>query len=72
MVRWAGTRIRYFDVIDGIADFGIFKATPRVRDWRAALAARPTVRDAVDAAYPQLLKRIFIDRGTALSVLLKA
>jgi glutathione S-transferase len=67
-----GPIFRYFDVIDGIADFGIFKATPRVRDWRAALAARPTVRDAVDAAYPQLLKRFFIDRGTALSVLIKA
>jgi hypothetical protein len=50
----------------------VFRAMPRVDAGRAALAARPTVCDAVDAAYPQLLKRLFIDRGTALSVLINA
>ena len=70
-----GPIFRYFDVFDafdGMADFGIFKATPRVKAWRAALATRPTVRDAVDAAYPQLLQRFLVDRGSALSVLMKA
>lgn len=67
-----GPIFRYFDVFDGIADFGIFTATPRVNAWRAALAARSTVRDAVEAAYPQLLQRFLVDRGSALSVLVKA
>ena len=67
-----GPIFRYFDVFDGIADFGIFKATPRVNAWRLALAARPTVRDAVEAAYPQLLQRFLVERGSALSVLMKA
>jgi glutathione S-transferase len=63
-----GPIFRYFDVIDGIADFGIFEATPRVRAWRAALAARPSVRDAVDPAYPELLRRFLADRSAALSL----
>jgi len=67
-----GSIFRYFDVFDGIADFRIFKATPRVNAWRAALAARPAVRGAVESAYPQLLRRFLIDRGSALSVLMKA
>jgi glutathione S-transferase len=67
-----GPIFRYFDVFDGIADFGTFKATPRVRAWRAALAARSTVRYAVESSYPQLLHRFLVDRGSALSVLMKA
>ncbi|KAA0981539.1 glutathione S-transferase family protein [Pseudomonas sp. ANT_J12] len=65
-----GPVFRYFDVFDGIADFAIFKATPRVRAWRAALAARPTVRDAVDPDYPHLLQRFLAERGSALSALM--
>ncbi len=67
-----GPIFRYFDVLDGIADFGIFDSTPRVQGWRAALTARPTVRDAVDPAYPQLLRRFFVDRRSALSGLITA
>ncbi len=40
---------RYFDVFDELADLGVFDALPRVRAWRAALALRPSVRDAVPA-----------------------
>jgi glutathione S-transferase len=65
-----GPIFRYFDVFDGIADFGIFKAMPQVNAWRAALAARSTVRDAVGPAYPQLLQRFLVDRGSALSRLM--
>ena len=66
-----GPVFRYFDVIDGIANFGIFEATPRVRAWRAALAARASVRDAVNPAYPRLLQRFLEDRGSALSRLMR-
>jgi glutathione S-transferase len=52
---------RYFDVFDEIADFGILAGKPKLAQWRSALAARPSVRSAVSADYPALL-RAFIDR----------
>jgi glutathione S-transferase len=52
---------RYFDVFDQIADFGILPDKPKLAHWRKALAARPSVRSAVSADYPALL-RAFIDR----------
>ena len=52
---------RYFDVFDEIADFGILAAKPKLKRWRKALAARPSVRAAVSADYPELL-RDFLDR----------
>lgn len=67
-----GPIFRYFDVFDGIADFGLFKATPRVNAWRTALAERSTVRDAVGTDYPQLLQRFLVNRASALSALMKA
>lgn len=58
---------RYFDTFDRIADFGVFDATPKVRRWRAALAARRSVRSAVGARYPDLLMAFLKARGSALS-----
>jgi glutathione S-transferase len=52
---------RYFDVFDEIADFGILAGKPKLAQWRKALAGRPSVRSAVSADYPALL-RAFIDR----------
>lgn len=62
-----GPVFRYFDVFERISDFGFFTATPRVRAWRAALAERVTVRDAVAADYPQRLATFLRARGSALS-----
>ena len=56
-----GPVFRYFDVFDGIADFGILAGKPKLARWRKALAARPSVRTAVSAEYPALL-RDFLDR----------
>jgi glutathione S-transferase len=56
-----GPVFRYFDVFDEIADFGIFADKPKLIRWRLALAARPSVRAAVSADYPALL-RAFIER----------
>jgi len=53
---------RYFDVFDGLTDHGIFAATPEVRAWRAALAARPSVRNAVDPDYPDRLRDFLIKK----------
>ena len=56
-----GPVFRYFDVFDEIADFGILAGKPKLARWRKSLAARPSVRTAVSADYPALL-RAFIDR----------
>ena len=56
-----GPVFRYFDVFDGIGDFGILAGKPKLQRWRKALAARPSVRTAVSADYPSLL-RDFLDR----------
>ncbi len=67
-----GPIFRYFDVFDGVADFGIFEATPRVNAWRAALATRPSVRDAVNPAYSQWLRQFLAERRSTLSGLIEA
>src|SRR6195952_541310 len=56
-----GPVFRYFDVFDCIADFGILAGKPKLARWRKNLAQRPSVRSAVSADYPALL-RDFIDR----------
>jgi len=56
-----GPVFRYFDVFDEISDFGILSGKPKLVRWRAALAARPSVRSAVSADYPALLSD-FLDR----------
>jgi len=56
-----GPVFRYFDVFDVIADFGILAGKPKLARWRKSLDARPSVRSAVSADYPMLL-RDFIER----------
>jgi glutathione S-transferase len=62
-----GPVFRYFDVFDRFGDFGFFERTPRVLAWRRALAARPSVRDAVRADYAALLLDFIERRGSALA-----
>jgi glutathione S-transferase len=56
-----GPVFRYFGVFDEVADFGILAGKPKLARWRKVLAARPSVRTAVSADYPALL-RDFLDR----------
>ena len=56
-----GPVFRYFDVFDEIGDFGILRDKPKLARWRENLAARPSVKSAVGADYPALL-RDFIER----------
>ena len=51
-----GPVFRYFDVFDALIDHDIFSRTPKARAWRRALAARPSVRDAVPADYAHRLR----------------
>lgn len=66
-----GPVFRYFDVFDTIAEFGFFNGLTRVRAWRKALAARPTVRLAVSPRYNELLRAFLLKReGAALARLM--
>lgn len=47
---------RYFDVFDRFIDLGTFSGLPKVQAWRRALAARPSVKDAVVADYEARLE----------------
>jgi glutathione S-transferase len=62
-----GPVFRYFDVFDTIADFACLTGLHKVNAWRAALATRPSVRDAVSSDYPQALRAFLLARRSALS-----
>jgi glutathione S-transferase len=62
-----GPVFRYFDVFDEIADFGILTEKPKLARWRKALAARPSVRTAVSADYPALLRDFLNRRNSWIS-----
>ncbi|TFW09534.1 glutathione S-transferase family protein [Oxalobacteraceae bacterium OM1] len=57
---------RYFDVFDKASGIDFFSAIPKLRAWRKALAARASVREAVGAEYPQLLRDFVIARNGEL------
>jgi glutathione S-transferase len=67
-----GPVFRYFDVIDRIVDLGLWHGLPKVKAWRAALAGRPSVRDAVSTSYPERLMQFLCSRETALGRLARA
>lgn len=50
-----GPVFRYWQVFDRLGGFGLLDGLPRVQAWRATLAARPSVRDAVAPDYAQRL-----------------
>jgi glutathione S-transferase len=62
-----GPVFRYFDVFDEIADFGILTEKPKLRRWRKALAARPSMRTAVSADYSALLRDFLNRRNSWIS-----
>jgi glutathione S-transferase len=65
-----GPVFRYFDLFDRILEHGIFTATPKLTAWRAALAARPSIRSAVVADYPARLERFVSRQNGYLAALL--
>ena len=64
-----GPVFRYFDVFDEIGDFGILSGKPKLARWRASLAARPSVKSAVSAEYPALLRDFLKRRNSWMSQL---
>lgn len=51
---------RYFDVFDEFVDLSVFAKTPKLRNWRAELAKRPSVQAAVGPDYPELLRAFLV------------
>lgn len=63
---------RYFEVFERRHDLGLFDRKPKLVAWREALAARPSVRNAVVADYGERLLA-FVDRqGGILAGLMNA
>jgi glutathione S-transferase len=66
-----GPVFRYFDVFDKIGDFSVLAGKPKVGAWRAALAVRPSIRNAVDGDYEARLWRFLEGRSAHLSTLMR-
>jgi glutathione S-transferase len=62
-----GPVFRYFDVFDGIGEFGILDDKPKLDRWRRSLAARPSVKSAVSADYPASLRDFLARRNSWIS-----
>ena len=65
-----GPVFRYFDVFDAIDDFGILTGKEKLVRWRAALAARPSIRQAVTPDYAARLWAFLEARRSHLSRLM--
>ncbi|MCF4097296.1 glutathione S-transferase family protein [Maritalea mediterranea] len=62
-----GPIFRYFDVFEEVEDFGFFVDVPKVAAWRRALAARPSVINAVAPEYDQQLLAFLKKRDSFLA-----
>lgn len=61
---------RYFDSVEALAGLAFFAETPAVGRWRAELARRPSVRQAVTADYPARLANFLRRRDSYLAGLI--
>ena len=62
-----GPVFRYFDAFDAIGEFSFWNDLPKLQRWRHALAARPSMVEAMCPDYDALLHRFLFARRTALS-----
>lgn len=58
---------RYFDAFERLGVPPFFEGTPRIARWRAALAARPSVQQAVAADFGQRLDAFLLSRDSELA-----
>lgn len=61
---------RYFDVFESFVALDVFDGLDRVTAWRRQLAARRSVRNAVSADYPDLLRAFLRKRNSWITHLL--
>lgn len=66
-----GPIFRYFDVFEQITNTVNIENLPKIGAWRAALASRPSVKNAVSSDYNKLLKNFLLDRNAHISRLLQ-
>ena len=57
-------------MFDRIGEFGVLTGKSKVAAWRKALAARPSIRHAVDADYMSRLEKFLALRHSHLSTLM--
>lgn len=57
---------RYFDTFDTLTPTGVFDGLAKVARWRAALAARPSVKGAVAEDYAERLKTFLVQHDAWL------
>jgi glutathione S-transferase len=62
-----GPVFRYFEVLDTVDDFGGLKQRPKLLAWRAALAARASVKNAVVPDYAARLRAFLLARDSELA-----
>ena len=66
-----GPVFRYFDTFEAaLPPLNVFDTVPKVRAWRAALAARASVQGAVAEDYPDRLATFLRARGSHMSRLM--
>jgi glutathione S-transferase len=65
-----GPVFRYFDLFDKILDYEMLTGKPKIAVWRAALAARPSIRHAVVPDYAARLERFVTLQNGYLAALL--
>lgn len=58
---------RYFGIIDAAVADPIFASLPSLTAWRAALAERPSVRNAVIGTYPDLFRDHLRQQGAMIA-----
>ena len=63
---------RYFDLFDDLVDHGFWRGRPKLAAWRSALAARPSVRDAVVPDYRERLFDYVKQKNGHLAALARA
>lgn len=62
-----GPVFRYFDAFDRLIGLDLLRGHQKLRRWRQALAARPSVARAVAPDYPRRLEAFLRARGSHLS-----
>ena len=65
-----GPLFRYFETFEALAGLDFFAERPKVSRWRAELARRPSVRQAVTADYPARLAKFLGRRDSYLAGLI--
>lgn len=67
-----GTVFRYLDTFEAIGAFGLMPDDTGMARWRAAVAARPSVRDAPPEGYPARLLAFLRARSSHLGELARS